>query len=591
VSEQKIKFIETRLPFAYPTAIQRVRQAADSWNSRNPQEVTVADITKYRRPCPEVVNAGQEIGEILTPTSTNELRYSLIKRLAFLLLGLLTMSSPSILLAQQSGYKQTNLTANFAGVASHTDSQLSNPWGISFLPGKPFWIANNTSGTSTLYDAQGNKQQLVVTIPHASVNPCSPGCPTGIVANTSPDFNGGAFIFDTDDGIIANWSSGNSAVVAFDNSAKAAVYKGLALLHGSSGNFLLAANFRSGKVDVFDRNFKLASLPGSFTDPNLPVGFAPHGIHIINNEVYVAYAIQDAAKHDPVPGAGRGVVDIFDMNGNFVKTFVSGGQLNAPWGVVATPAVFGTFSNAILVGNSGDGTIDAFDSTGKFLGQVTDSANKPIVNPGLWDMVFGAGGTGDPNTLYFTAGSTKTSGVFATLVHASAVTTADFTLALSPLTATVVRGQSTNISISASASGGFNGMISLSCTSPPAGVTCAFSPTTITPGSSVSTSTLTLTAARVPPPGGYVVSGIMGWLPLSGLGVFGMVFAVRRRDRKPMPKAWKHGIWASALGLLVLGVLFTVGCGSSRKPQTVTVMVTGTSGAVSHTTPVALTIR
>ena len=562
MSEQKTKFVEARLPFAYATAIQRMAAK---------QESTVP----------------------LTPTSTKELKYPLIQRLVSLLLGLLTMSSPSILLAQQSGYKQTNLTANVAGVANRVDTQLSNPWGISFLPGKPFWIANNTSGTSTLYDAQGVKQPLVVTIPHASLNPCSPGCPTGIVANTSPDFNGGAFIFDTDDGIIANWTSGNSAVIAFDNSAKGAVYKGLALLRGSSANFLLAANFRSGKVDVFDRNFNPSSLPGSFTNPNLPAGFAPHSIHIIKNQVYVAYAMQDAAKYDPIPGAGRGVVDIFDMNGNFVKTFVSGGPLNAPWGVVATPAVFGTFSNAILVGNSGDGTIDAFDSTGKFLGQVTDSANKPIVNPGLWDMVFGAGGTGDPNTLYFTAGgSTKTSGVFATLVNAAAVTMPDFTLGLSPLTATVVRGQSTNISISASASGGFNGMISLSCSSPPAGVTCTFSPTTITPGSSVSTSTLTLTAASVPPPGGYVVSGIMSWLPLSGLGVFGMVFAVRGRDRRLMPKAWKHGIWASALGLLVLGVLFTVGCGSSsRKPQTVTVMVTGTSGATSHTTPVTLTIH
>jgi uncharacterized protein (TIGR03118 family) len=520
----------------------------------------------------------------------------LIKRFTCLLLGLFTMiGSPSILLAQQSGYKQTNLTANVAGVANHTDSQLSNPWGISFLPGNPFWIANNNGGTSTLYDAQGKKQQLVVTIPSASANPCSPGCPTGTVANSSPDFNGGAFIFDTEDGIIANWTGANSAVVAFDNSANGAVYKGLALLKGSSGNFLLAANFNSGKIDVFDRNFNRASLPGSLTDPNLPAGFAPHGVHIINNEVYVAYAMQDGAKHDPVPGAGSGVVDIFDMNGNFVKTFVSGGQLNAPWGVVATPAAFGMFSNAILVGNFGDGTIDAFDSTGRFLGQVTDSANKPIVNPGLWDMVFGAGGTGDPNTLYFTAGgSTQTSGLFATLVPGSVVTTADFTLALSTQTATVAPGQSTKISISASASGGFNNTISLSCTNPPAGVTCTFSPTTITPGATVSTSNLTLTAASVAPPTGYVVSGMMSWLPFSGLGLFRIVFAARRRDCKPMPKAWKHGISASALALLVLGVLFTVGCGSSsRRPatNTVTVMVTGTSGAISHTTPVTLTIH
>jgi len=536
----------------------------------------------------------KEIVTVLKRTSTRELENQLIKRFICVVLGLFTMIGPSILLAQQTGYKQTNLTANVAGVANHTDSQLSNPWGISFLPGNPFWIANNNGGASTLYDAQGNKQQLVVTIPSASANPCSPACPTGSVANSSPDFNGGAFIFDTEDGIIANWTGANSAVVAFDNSANGAVYKGLALLKGSSGNFLLAANFKSGKVDVFDRNFNVASLPGSFTDPNLPAGFAPHGIHIINNQVYVAYAMQDAAKHDPVPGSGSGVVDIFDMNGNFVKTFVSGGQLNAPWGVVATPAAFGMFSNAILVGNFGDGTIDAFDSTGKSLGQVTDSASKPIVNPGLWDMAFGAGGTGDPNTLYFTAGgSTQTSGLFATLVPGSVVTTADFTLALSAQTATAAPGQSTKISISASPSGGFNGTISLSCTNPPVGVTCTFSPTTITPGASASTSNLTLTAASMAPPTGYVVSGTMSWLPFSGLGLFGIVFAARR-DPKPMPKALKHGIWASVWGLLVLGVLFTSACGSSSKrpaTNTVTVMVTGTSGAISHTTPVTLTIH
>src|SRR5438105_4852293 len=236
----------------------------------------------------------------------------MLNKLTFLLFAVLTIvQSPSMLLAQQNGYKQTNLTANTSGVANQTDPQLVNPWGIAFLPGNPFWIANNRSGTSTLYDAQGNLQQLVVTIPSASVNPCSPGCPTGIV----------------------------------------------------------------------------------------------------NNQVYVAYAMQDATKRRPVRGAGIGVVDVFDTNGNFVKTFATGGQLNAPWAVVATPASFGTFSNAILVGNFGDGTINAFDSTGKSLGQVTDSANNVITNPGLWDMVFGAGGTGDPNTLYFTAGGATLSSV------------------------------------------------------------------------------------------------------------------------------------------------------------------------------------
>src|SRR4029077_9762439 len=290
---------------------------------------------------------------------------------AIILFGLLmTLTTPLGLLAQQVGYSQTNLVSNTAGVAKTTDSQLLNPWGISIFLGQDFWIANNNGGTSTLYDGQGNKNTgLVVTIPGASSNPngnCSPGCPTGNVSNGNGTyFSGGQFIFDTEDGVIANWiGTSNTATVAFDNSASGAVYKGLALLNGT---FLLAANFNSGKVDVLDRNFNPTALSGSFTNSNLPAGFAPHGIRVIGNQVYVAYAMQDGAKHDARPGVGLGQVDIFDVNGNFVKTFAAGGMLNAPWGVVATPATFGTFSNAILVGNFGDGTINAFDPTGKSL--------------------------------------------------------------------------------------------------------------------------------------------------------------------------------------------------------------------------------
>ena len=521
------------------------------------------------------------------------------KYLFFYLFVVLTIvGSRSALFGQQTPYKQTNLVANVTGVANHTDSQLSNPWGISFLPGNPFWISNNNGGTSTLYDAQGNKQALVVGIPHAAVNPCNPGCPTGTIANNSTDFNGGAFIFDTEDGIVANWTGANNAVVAFDNSANGAVYKGLALLNNGSGNFLLAANFRSGSIDVLDRNFNVTALAGSFTDPNLPAGFAPHGIQIIHNHVWVAYAMQDSAKHDPKPGAGSGVIDIFDVNGNFVKTFASGGALNAPWGMVATPATFGSFSSAILVGNFGDGKINAFDSTGKFLGQLTDSANNVIVNPGLWDMVFGAGGTGDPSTLYFTAGgSAQTSGLFATLVPASTVNHGDFSLTLSAQSATLAAGQSATLTVGASAVGGFNGPISLSC-SQPSGVTCSLSPASITPGSSSSKSTVKFTAAATPPGGGYggPYGMAMAWLSLSGAGLFGMVFAARKDNRKQRAKFLKRALW-SGLGMLVLCVLFTVGCGggssnsSRQQKSTLTVMVTGTSGSISHSTPITLTIQ
>jgi len=522
-----------------------------------------------------------------------------MKKFAFvMLLGLFwMMGSSANLLGQQSGYKQTNLVANASGVASHTDSQLSNPWGISLLPGNPFWIANNNGGTSTLYDAEGNKQSLVVGIPSASVSPCSPGCPTGTVANNTTDFNGAAFLFDTEDGILADWTGASSALVAFDNSANGAVYKGLAIVSNGGGNFLLLANFRSGKIDVLDRNFQVASLSGSFTDPNLPAGFAPHGVHNINGQIYVTYGMQDSAKHDPTPGAGSGVVDIFDSNGNFVKRFASNGTLNAPWGVVETPASFGTFSNDILVGNFGDGKINAFDSTGKFLGQVTDSANNVIVNAGLWDMVFGQGGTGDPNTLYFTAGgANQTSGLFATPVPAAATTTADFSLALSTQSATVSVGESTTISVNSSAVGGFNSAINLSCSGLPAGVNCSFSPVSITPGSSTAKSTLTVAASSTYTAPGYAVPMTMGWLPLSGLGLAGMVFAGRREKRVAARKA---ALWIGGAIVLTLVLLFSVGCGggsssqmnAANHPNHVTMMVPGTSGSIVHSTPVTLTIQ
>jgi len=527
-----------------------------------------------------------------------------VKRTFCLCALLMMLAAPLALRAQQAGYSQTNLVSNTAGIANTTDPQLMNPWGISFFPGQDFWVANNNSGTSTLYDQNGNKDTgLVVTIPGAANNPngnCSPGCPTGNVANGNGGyFSGGQFIFDTEDGLVANWAgASNTATVAFDNSASGAVYKGLALLNGT---FLLAANFNSGKIDVLDRNFNLTSLSGSFTDPHLPAGFAPHGVHVIGNQIYVAYAMQDAAKHDAEPGAGLGQVDIFDSNGNFVSTFVAaGGKLNAPWGVVAAPSTFGTFANAILVGNFGDGTINAFDTTGKFLGQLTDSSNNAIVNPGLWDMVFGGGGaSGDPGTLYLTAGGSNqpnfppggsSTSVFASLVPASAGGNPDFSLSLSAQSLTIMQGGSGNLTVSASAVGGFNGQISLSC-SAPAGLTCAFNPSTISPGSSTSSSTLTVSAAPVPPGQGYAIRAIMGTL-LPGLGLFGTFVTIRKRK----PLTGKTILRSSALGLLLLISLIALGCGggSNNKPgqvSQVNLMVTGTSGSISHSSVVAITIN
>jgi len=491
---------------------------------------------------------------------------------------------------QQTGYKQTNLVADQAGVGNHADAQLSNPWGIAFLLGQPFWVANNNGGTVTLYDAQGVKQTTVVGIPTAATNPCSPGCPTGIVANSSTDFGGAFFIFDTEDGILARWNGMGNATMVVDNSSMSAVYKGLALLNNTAGNFLLAANFHSGAIEVYDHSFAPATLSGgTFTEPGLPAGYAPHGVKVINNVVFVTYAMQDAAKHDPVTGAGLGLVDLFQTDGKFLHRGITGGTLNAPWGIVAASANFGEFSNDVLVANFGDGTISAFDTQGNFLKQVTDSNGTVITNPGLWDLVFGAGGTGDPNTLYFTAGgSTQTQGLFATLVPSAAAGT-DFSLGLSAPAATVMRGGSTSLTIDASGSGGFNSTINLSCSGQPTGVTCAFAPASILPSAS-SSLTISVGSTYVPP------MGYMAWAPLTGFGLLGLVFGIRRKHQGGITQ--RTGIWAlgPAALLLVWLLLWGIGCSSyssshKNPPGAQTMMVVGTAGGISHSTPVNLTIQ
>ena len=510
-----------------------------------------------------------------------------MKRLSWILtLGVVSLAVATAAFAQ-TGYTQTNLVADQAGVAAHTDAQLSNPWGISFLPGDVFWIANNNGGTSTTYDAAGNKQTITTGIPVAAHNPCAVGCPTGTVANTvATDFGGASFIFDTEDGIIASWNGTLNAVTKVDNSANGAVYKGLALVTNPQGNFLLAANFHSGAIEVYDRNFAPATLSGgTFTDPDLPAGFAPHGVRVIGPNVFVAYATQDVAKHDPTLGAGRGLIDVFNNLGQFRQRFATGGTLNAPWGFAVGSPNFGQFANNLLIGNFGDGTINAFDANGNFQGQLKNENNQLIAIPGLWDMVFGAGGTGDPDTLYITAGgSSQTHGLFATLVPTPAAGR-DFALQLSVPSATVTRGGSTTVNIASTASGGFGDPVNLSCTGLPAGVTCAFNPATIDPGAAGSTSQLTIAVNSTYIPPNPYMAGV-----LLTVGMAGMFWGTRRRT-SASNKAWA----AAGLVMLVALMLAAVGCGNySSKGQTgggTTVMVVGTSGGISHSNPLALTIQ
>jgi uncharacterized protein (TIGR03118 family) len=316
-------------------------------------------------------------------------------------------------------------------LAAHTDPNLRNAWGTSTGPGLPIWVSDNASGVTTLYDGQGNPQpgsganQLVVTIPAPpSAGPGAVGAPDGTVFNpTAGGFvvsNNGAsasarFLFATEGGTIAGWSPSvdpSRAVLAVDRSTVTdpagdvgASYKGLALVNTATGKFLYATNFRFGTVDVFDSNFELVN---SFTDPTIPAGFAPFGIHNIGGDLYVTFAKQDAAKHDDDAGPGHGFVDVFAPNGDLLQRLASRGRLNSPWAVTLAPSTFGTFGGDILVGNFGDGRINAFTpTTGQFLGQLR-SLHGPITIPGLWGLRFPTGSLNvTPNALYFTAGPNR----------------------------------------------------------------------------------------------------------------------------------------------------------------------------------------
>jgi len=317
----------------------------------------------------------------------------------------------------QNSYFQRNLVSDIAGMAEKTDTNLVNPWGIAASASSPFWVGDNHAGVSTLYDGNGVASSLVVTIPPPSGG-TPPAAPTGVVFNSSTNFqvSPGAvsrFIFATEDGTIVGWNSGSSGVVKVDNSASGAIYKGLGTGSAGGSNYLYAANFFAGTIDVIDQNFGTATLPGTFLDPTLPAGFAPFNVQNIGGQLYVTYAKQDADKHDDVPGAGNGFVNIFDTSGNFVRRLISNGALNSPWGLALAPTNFGPFSGALLVGNFGNGKINPFDpSTGTQLGTLQDPAGNPIQIQGLWGLIFGNGGSGgDTRTLYFAAGIAGTNSI------------------------------------------------------------------------------------------------------------------------------------------------------------------------------------
>ena len=315
----------------------------------------------------------------------------------------------------RNAYHQTNLVSDLPGLAQLTDPDLVNPWGMAAGPATPVWVADNGTDKATIYPGFVNgspiqKAPLVVSIPG--------GAPTGQVFNGTPGFevrDGDAsgpalFLFDSEAGLVTGWNPGvppppPSTQAQVGARVRHAIYKGLAIATTSAGTFLYGADFHRGRIDVFDQGFDRVHLPGRFQDRKLPRGYAPFNVQELGGRLYVAYAKQDADREDEVAGPGRGFVDVYSTSGHLLHRLIRRGQLNAPWGLVLAPAGFGRFSGDLLVGNFGDGRINAYDPrTGAFRGRLRHEDGSPIEIEGLWALRFGNGVTGDPTTLLFTAG-------------------------------------------------------------------------------------------------------------------------------------------------------------------------------------------
>jgi uncharacterized protein (TIGR03118 family) len=341
------------------------------------------------------------------------------------------------------GFVVTSLASDIKGVANHTDRDLNNPWGFVMTSNGDFRIAANNAGNSPVLSAKGVEKGKAVVLPAPSDSPQgSAGAGTGLVTNSTQDFvisHGGktapaSFLFSTEDGTIIGFNSKvdkSEGVIGADLSDNNAVFKGLATGVSGGQNFLYATDFHNGTIDVFDKNFNMVTLSGSFTDPAAPPpavgspGFAPFGIQNIGGTLFVTYALQNGEQHDDVEGTGNGFIDEFDTSGKFIKRFATGTSvggtvdaLNSPWGLTVAPATYGpnnSFGGALLVGNFGDSHVSAFNiQSGAFLGQLSDSSGNPLTlnggvggsnTKGLWGIGFGNGhGKASQDSLFFAAG-------------------------------------------------------------------------------------------------------------------------------------------------------------------------------------------
>jgi uncharacterized protein (TIGR03118 family) len=333
-----------------------------------------------------------------------------------------TLAAAAVLLSLQNSaqadqvFSVTNLVTDDQGVnaAQITDPALKNAWGVAGSGTSPFWVGDNGSGVSTLYSVNPltnatTKLGLTVTIP-------GDGSVTGVAFNGVGAFGGDNFLFVSEDGTISGWRGalGTMAEILATGSS-ANVYKGTALDTIGGHSYLLSANFRSGGIDVLKGDAGAPDLAGKFIDPAIPSGYAPFDIKLVGSDIFVTYALQDGTKKDDVAGAGNGFVSKFDMNGNFLGRVASQGALNSPWGLALAPSSFGAFAGDLLVGNFGDGTIDAYDMvTNDFIGQLLTGSGSVLTIDGLWALDVGGGGNeGNSRSIYFTAGpNDESNGLF-----------------------------------------------------------------------------------------------------------------------------------------------------------------------------------
>jgi uncharacterized protein (TIGR03118 family) len=321
-------------------------------------------------------------------------------------------------------YTQTNLVSDQAGKAQLHDPDLVNAWGLAFGPATPAWVANNHSNNSTLYSG-GVGMSPVMKIPLTVAIPG--GAPTGAVFNGSSSFMIGKgmnaapalFIFDSEAGRITAWNqmlphANKAQTVA---TVKNAIFKGLAIASTKGGPRIYATDFHHGRVDVWDGSFARVHSKGAFRDPKLPKRYAPFGIEAVKGKIFVTYAKQDKDAEDDSPGAHRGFIDVYTPAGKLVRRFASHGPLNSPWGIALAPHGFGPASGDLLVGNFGNGAINAYDATsGKLVGGLESTSGQKLKIDGLWALEFGNGVIGTPKTLLFTAGpNDETHGLFGEL--------------------------------------------------------------------------------------------------------------------------------------------------------------------------------